>query len=184
MIGVTVYLLLICIELLFLISISIYFSSLIYSSIKGAPYVPTKRKVIDEILYTAGLKKGKRFLELGCGDGRVVRQAVTTYHVDGVGIDINPVVLILAKIKSKIHNVHDIEWRTENVCDTNISDFDFVYVFLMPEMLARLAPKFIKNGKKGAVIISHGFKIEGLESYLFKTLKRSPFPTYYYRLKG
>ena len=40
-----------------------------------APYVPTKMDLIRKILTIAGVKKGKRFYELGSGDGRVVFEA-------------------------------------------------------------------------------------------------------------
>ncbi len=40
-----------------------------------APFVPTKKETIRKILKLAGVKKGKKFYELGSGDGRVVIEA-------------------------------------------------------------------------------------------------------------
>ena len=40
-----------------------------------APYIPTKMDQIKKVLKLAGVKKGKRFYELGSGDGRVVFEA-------------------------------------------------------------------------------------------------------------
>ncbi len=60
---------------------------------------------------------------------------------------------------------------------------DIIYLFLMPEMLIKLREKFEKESKKGAVFISHGFKIEGWEKYCFKTIPNTPFPTYYYKIR-
>jgi len=43
----------------------------------GSPYVATRKKRIEEILKEVELKKGKLFIELGSGDGRIVRTAVS-----------------------------------------------------------------------------------------------------------
>ena len=40
-----------------------------------APYVPTRMEHIRKVLKVAGVKKGKKFYELGSGDGRVVFEA-------------------------------------------------------------------------------------------------------------
>jgi tRNA A58 N-methylase Trm61 len=48
----------------------------LFGEFLGAPYVPTSQKDIEEILKRAKLKKGQQFLELGSGDGRIIRAAV------------------------------------------------------------------------------------------------------------
>ena len=86
--------------LIFIILIWIYLTGLIYSSLKGSPYVPTKRKILRNILKEAGLKKGYKFIDIGCGDGRIVEEAVSTFGAKGVGIDINPLLIFRARIRA------------------------------------------------------------------------------------
>jgi len=147
----------------------------------GAPYVPTKNKELLQFLKEAGLKKGQVFLELGCGDGRVVRTAVKEYGVKGIGIDVNPTLILWAKMKTKFYKVPGVIFRRENVFNTDLKDADVIYLFLMPELVKKLLPKMKKELKKNTLIISHGFKVEGWEKSLFKTIPNKPFPTYYYR---
>src|SRR5690606_17589364 len=84
------YLVTVIFVLLLLMSLSIYTIFLIYSWLKGAPYVATENDELREMFEKAGLKEGMVFIELGCGDGRVTRKAVRSYKVKGIGVDINP----------------------------------------------------------------------------------------------
>jgi len=54
--------------------------------------------------------------------------------------------------------------------------------FLFPALISKLVPKFNKELKKGAVIISHGFPVSEYKFKLIKKVERSPFPTYYYKI--
>ncbi len=175
------YILLLFVELLFAFSIFIYIVSLLYSSFKGAPYVPTKKDRVLELLKNARLKKGQKILELGCGDGRVVRTAVEFFQMKGVGIDVNRLLVWIARFKHRKLK-KNLTFHADNVFKTPLSGYDVIYVFLMPEMLIKLKEKFTKECGRGTLIISHGFKIEGWDGKINHTLVRKPFPTYYYRV--
>lgn len=123
-----------------------------------------------------------RFLDLGCGDGRVVMFVAQKYKIQAVGVDINPMVIAWARLKTRFARLSNAEFRVENIFKTKLQDFDIVYIFLMPKFLIKLSPKLLKETKKSALILSHGFKIEGLDKYCYKTLSGAPFPTYFYRL--
>jgi len=148
----------------------------------GSPYVPSKQKEVELILKEAELKKGKIFMELGCGDARVVRAAVVKYGVYGIGIDINPVIIFYAKILAKIQKIKKIVLRVENIFDSKLTNADYIYLFLMPDLLIKLTPLIKPQLKKNSMIISHGFKLIGWEKYLIKTISHSPFPTYFYKI--
>ncbi|MFH0979330.1 MAG: SAM-dependent methyltransferase, partial [Candidatus Roizmanbacteria bacterium] len=113
------------------------------------------------------------------GDGRIVRTAVKHYEVKGVGIDINPLLIYWAKILGK----NKAQFKVENIFDTDLKQADYVYIFLMPKLIEKLTLKMNKELKKGTIVISHAFPVKGWEIKLFKTLKRVPFPTYYYKIK-
>lgn len=177
------YLIVIFALLLFLLFMIIYTISLLYSSWKGSPYVPTKQKELEYILNEANLKEGKIFLEPGCGDGRVVRTAVREHNVNGIGIDINPLIIHYARFLNHTHNI-TCDFYVKDIFNTNYSKADYIYLFLMPDLLKKLLPILKKGIKVNAIIISHGFKLHGWEQYLFKTILHAPFPTYFYRLKS
>ena len=176
------YWFLIIIEIFFVISFLIYMISLIYSTMMGSPYVPIKRRKIKEILKQTGLKKNQKFIDIGCGDGRVVEEAVLSFNAQGFGIDINPVILLKAKLRAKIKKIKNIEYKKQNIFDTDFSDYNMIYLFLMPKFIEKLSNKLEKSLQNGSTIVSHGFKIESLSKYLKKKVYDISFPTYIYHL--
>lgn len=177
-----IYILALLTELIFLIFFCMYMASVAYSHIKGAPYVPTSNKLLKQIFSQIKIKKGEHLIELGSGDGRATRYAVKELGVRGKGIDVNPFLVRWSNFLAKRQKLSGIEFVKENVFKSDLSEADLLYLFLMPEMLEELRPKFEKELKKGTQIISHGFKIPGLEQKLVKTLTNKPFSTYYYKL--
>lgn len=181
--GVILYFILMLTELFILIGVSIYGVGLIFSSLKGAPYVPTSKKELTAVLEKGKLKKGTLFVELGSGDGRVVRQAVKDYGVMGVGIEINPLLVWWSRFLSKRDGTaRSITFLKTDVFKYSLTNVDYLYLFLMPELLAKLIPKFKKELKKGTLIISHGFMLIGLEKKLIATNPSKSFSTYYYKV--
>lgn len=182
MIAQITYLAVLFLELIFFAGIAIYTVFLIYSSIKGAPFVPTKNKEIDLILKQAQLKKNQTFLDLGCGDGRMVRRAVKQYYVNGIGIDVNFILLTWAKLLAKIQKLSAIEFRLTDMTTNHLPLTDVIYIFLFPKLIEKITPQLKDKLDKGSLIISHGFKITKFNSFLKKKIDHHPFPTYYYKL--
>lgn len=182
MMGSYIYLGAMLIELAVLLSITFYILSLVFSAFMGSPYVPTKGTQIEEMLKPLKLKKGMTFLELGCGDGRVLCEAAKKYKVSGLGIDINPFVLWQAKRKAKKMKLSTVRFENKNIFNLPVSGYDVVYLFLMPSLIQKLTSKFKKEAQKNTIFVSHGFKIDGWDKYNYLTLERNPFSTYYYRI--
>lgn len=159
----------------------------------GAPFVPTFGRYVKEILQKANLKKGQVFLELGSGDGRVVREAVKRYGVKGIGVEIHPVLIWYSRLLTKIVSLYthpegvkrlkDLTFRRENFFKTDLSQAKVIFLFLLPKTIEKLKDKLLSKCQKGTLIISHGFKINGLERFLIDTTERKLFSTYYYKLK-
>lgn len=154
----------------------------IWADFLGAPYVPTNGKFVEEILEEAKLKKGQTFVELGSGDGRIIREAVKKYGVKGVGVEIHLLLIWYSRLMSKYQNLKNIEFLQKNFFKVDLKKTDVLFLFLLPKTLTKLKEKILKECKKGTLIISHGFKIEGFEKYLIKKQERKLFPTYFYRI--
>ncbi len=176
-----IYFLALFLELIFLGGFAVIIFSLIYSTLKGAPYVPTSTRQLDLILEKAKLKKNQVFLELGCGDGRVVRTAVKKYHVKGIGVEINPLLFFWAKLLAKFKKTN-IHFSRLDIESQNLPGADIIYIFLMPKLIEKISPELLKQLEKGTLIISHGFKIKALSRYQRFKLFQKPFPTYFYKL--
>lgn len=183
MLSLILYLISIFLLLIFFIFISVYGFSLIVSSLMGAPYVPTNKKLILEILREIKFKKNCLFIELGSGDGRIIRTAVKNYTVKGLAVDVNYLLIIWSKFLSKFDGTRSkIDFINKNILSVDLTKANYIYIFLFPALIEKLLPKFIKELKKGTFIISHGFPIKGYEKKLIKKVNRSTFPTYYYKI--
>jgi len=148
----------------------------------GSPYVATKNKQVELILKELQPKKGKVFFELGCGDGRVVRRAVKDFEVLGFGFDINPFLCLWAKFLAKKEGLKNIVIERRNILNLSYKNVDYVYLFLLPEIIKKLQKKLEAEMPKKAIVVSHGFAILGWEKRIFKKIDEKPFPTYFYRM--
>lgn len=149
----------------------------------GSPYVATRRKVVLEILKEVKFKRNGLFVELGSGDGRIIRTAVKKYHLKGLAIDVNGLINLWAKILSRLDKTsQNIVFKTENIFNVDLKKADYLYLFLMPDLLKKLVSKFDHELKENTIIISHGFPLDDYKNKLIKKVDRSPFPTYYYKV--
>lgn len=123
-----------------------------------APYVPTKMEAIRKILKFAGIKKGKKFYELGSGDGRVVLEAAKM-GANSVGIEQS----LLRVLYSKNRAPKNAIFIHGNVFDKSYSDADIVYIYLLLKGVNKLEGKLKKELKKGSIVIT--------QTYHFKNWK-------------
>lgn len=124
-----------------------------------APFVPTKMDQIKQVLKLAGVKIGKKFYELGSGDGRVVLQAAKL-GADSYGIEQSWLRVLYSKYKSKYQNAH---FYHGNIFSRNYNDADIIYIYLLTKGVQKLENKLKQELKKGSVAIT--------QTYHFKTLK-------------
>jgi len=186
MLQLILYLILVFALLFFFIFMSVYGLSMIFSSAMGAPYVPTKNKLANEILKEVKFKKNGLFVELGSGDARIVRTAVKNFGVRGLAVDVNGLLILWSKILKfldpRLRGDDKLAFETGNILKTDLTKSDYIYLFLFPALIKKLLPKFDKELKKGTIIISHGFEILEYKKKLIKKVERSTFPTYYYKI--
>jgi len=166
--------------LLILISTSVYTIFLIISWFAGAPYVPTKKKDIEKLLSHVKMKKGELMIDLGCGDGRILRAAAAKYGVRGIGYDVNALVIHFAKIRGRFQNL-PLTFERKDIREIDYSQADIIYLYLFPKIILELQERFDTNTKKSVTIISHAFKIPLLEKMLVETIDDKSFKTYVYK---
>ncbi len=144
-----------------------------------APYVPTKMGKIRDVLKLAGIKKGKKFYELGSGDGRVVFEGASL-GANAVGIEQSWIRVIFSRYKSLASHSSsgNVKFYHGNIFARNYSDADIIYIYLLHKGVKRLEEKLQKELKKGAVVIT--------QTYHFPTWK--PFKKlnnfHFYRSMG
>ncbi len=119
-------------------------------------YEPSSEEVVREMLRLAGVTKDDVVYDLGCGDGRIVIAAAKEHGARGVGIDIDP-----ERIKESVENARKagvadrVEFRHEDLFESEISDATVVTLYLWPWVNLKLRPKLLRELKPGTRIVSH-----------------------------
>src|SRR5512136_3153207 len=65
---------------------------------QGAMYTSTARVKIRTALEAVSMKPGEILVDIGCGDGRVLRAARKRYGATCLGFEINPIAFTTAKL--------------------------------------------------------------------------------------
>ena len=123
-------------------------------------YVPTPEDVVAKMCQLGKVTKKDTVFDLGCGDGRIVIQAVSDFGAKrGVGIDLDPERIKESKQNAKNHKVEDkVTFRVGDVLDIkDLSDANVVMLYMGDDINVRLRPILQKTLKPGSRIVSHRF---------------------------
>lgn len=125
----------------------------------GAPYLPTLNSRVDEAIKLLNLKPGQTFLELGCGDGRML-VAGAKEGLKSVGYEMNPFLFIYAYIRCyRYKKLIKIVWG--NYWTKQWPQADGMYVFLLQSYMPKLDKKIVQYlYGRSFKLVSFGFKIK------------------------
>ena len=121
-----------------------------------APYIPTKMDQIRKILKLAGVKRGKKFYELGSGDGRVVFETVKL-GADSFGIEQSWIRVLYSKWKAKRLNLQNAHFIHGDIFSKTYDDADIIYIYLLHKGVKKLEEKLKRELKKGSVVITQTY---------------------------
>jgi len=119
------------------------------------PYVTTPQNVVDTMLDLAGVKSGDTLLDLGSGDGRIVVTAAERHGVRGLGIEIDPRLVKLARENAQKAGIADkAEFKEQDLFTTDLSNYSVITLYLLPDVNMKLRP-ILQQLKPGTRIVSH-----------------------------
>jgi SAM-dependent methyltransferase len=125
-----------------------------------APFVPSPSDVVDRMLTLAKVGPGDVVYDLGCGDGRIVIAAAQKFGARGVGVDIDPRLVIQAEANARAAGVQNrVKFVIEDAMKVDVSDATVVTLYLLSASNVKLRPLLTKQLRKGARIVSHSFAI-------------------------
>jgi SAM-dependent methyltransferase len=123
-------------------------------------HLPTPHPVVEAMLQVAGVRAGDVVYDLGSGDGRIPIAAARRYGVRAVGIELDARFVEQARCRAREAKVeHLVEFRQQDIFDTDLRQATVVTLFLFPETNAKLRPKLQAELPTGARIVSHRFGI-------------------------
>ena len=125
---------------------------LLYSMIGGAPYAALSHNRIVTMYKLLKPKKGRRFLDLGSGDGRVVKYFAKK-GVDSYGIEINPLIYVVSKFNTR--GIKKSHIKLGDYWGEDFSKYDYISLWVVPHTMPRLEKKLKKELKKGSLVVSN-----------------------------
>ena len=127
--------------------------------VPDAVFVGTPYDVVSAMLQMADIKKTDLVYDLGCGDGRMLVLAAQKYGTRGIGYEIDPKFVVLARRNVSKNNVQDlVKIIQEDIFTLNLENVDVMPLYLHPDMLVRLMPQ-IEKMKPGSRIVCHEYSL-------------------------
>jgi len=124
------------------------------------PFVVSPDAVVERMLQLAQPKSGERLVDLGSGDGRIVIEAARRFGATGLGVDIDPKLVTLARENAKRAGVQGLtRFEVQDLFDTDLRGVNVVTMYLLPEVNLKLLPRFIDQLRPGARIVSHDYDL-------------------------
>lgn len=125
-----------------------------------APWWRTNKKTARASCKLANISSKDVVCELGSGDGTFLTVAAKEFGAKGIGIEIDPFRYFVSSILLHSNRLSDkIKLIRKNFFDVDISEATLVFVYLVPRVLEKLKPKFLKELRSGTRIISYRYKI-------------------------
>ena len=130
---------------------------------KDVVWVPTPPVLVEKMLDLAKVTADDYVIDLGSGDGRNVIAAARR-GARALGVEYNPDMVELSRRRAKQEGVADkATFIQGDMYEADISAATVMALFLLPENLNRLAPKFLAL-KPGTRIVANAFGIDGWEA--------------------
>ncbi len=130
---------------------------ILYQSFVSISYVPSSAKRAEKILKEYGLNSTHSFVDLGSGDGRIVYR-IRRHTGNSFGIESNLLLVLLCRTANAFRsNKGNFNWGS--LYQTDLSNYNYIYCYLAPKMMAKLEQKLERELKPGTILVSKSFKL-------------------------
>lgn len=143
------------------------------------PFVTASKAVMEDVYRALLIKDDSVVYDLGCGDGRILFYLSNHNNkAKYIGIENNILAVILAKLGSilnqkKINNKVSI--INGNFFKYDLSEASHIFVYLYPNMMDDLLPKFDRELNKGTRLVSLSFQFTNKRPSAEIDLNRSKY---------
>jgi len=123
-----------------------------------APFLPTHKRVVKEMIRLAGLKGQETVMDLGAGDARILLAVKKAFpSIRAIGCERLPFVWALGRLNIFLSR-RTVEWRLGNALHQDVGGADCIFLYLFPEIMRKLEEKFNRELKPGTRVVSFVFR--------------------------
>src|SRR3954468_830962 len=120
------------------------------------PFVISGDEVVHRMLRMADVGPDDFLINLGSGDGRIPIAAAKRYGTRGLGVDLDPPLVELARKNAVLEGVQGkVAFEVKDLFETDLSKASVVAFYLLPNVAMQLRPKLRKELKPGTRIVAH-----------------------------
>ena len=148
---------------IFLLILIVILGTFAYGGISGAPYVPMRKNDVSSFLDLADIKSGDKFIDIGCGDGRLLFTVARSGAI-ATGYEISLIPYAISKLKLLfLKEKNNVTIHYANFWNKNLRDADIIYFFLTPKFYPKIAKKLKEELRPGTKVLSYIWPIAGWE---------------------
>jgi tRNA A58 N-methylase Trm61 len=153
-----------------------------WSGIKSkVPFISIPYPVLPYIFKALNIKKDSIVFDLGCGDGRMLFYSANLEpEAEYIGIENGPLPLFFSRVnmwqnRVKHKTKNKIKIINDDFFKQDLSKATHIFLYLYPNIMDDLLPKFDKELKSGTKVVSVSFQFTLKRPMAEIDLKRSGF---------
>jgi len=119
--------------------------------------LPTLNPQTTAALDLADLKPGQTIIDLGSGDGRLLKAAAKR-GLNAIGYEINPYMYLIS-LAATFRYRRRVKIHLADFWTAKLPEADVIYVFLLPKLMSKLDAKLTAELTRPTTVISLAFEI-------------------------
>ncbi len=130
--------------------------------INAGPYVPSPDSAVSAMLREAQVGPDDFLIDLGSGDGKIVRTAAKVFGARGLGVEIQePLVALSNELAKKEGTADRVSFVRQDLFKTDLSPATVVTLYLLPHTVNLLRDKLLDELRPGARVVAHDYGLAG-----------------------
>jgi SAM-dependent methyltransferase len=130
--------------------------------VDAGPYVPSPQSVVSDMLKLAEVGPQDFVVDLGSGDGRIVRTAALIFGARGFGVEIKDALVRQSNADAKREGIADrVKFIKADLFKTDVSKATVLTLYLLPETVNMLRDKLLRELRPGTRVLSHDYPLSG-----------------------
>ncbi|MDH4175017.1 MAG: SAM-dependent methyltransferase [Betaproteobacteria bacterium] len=130
--------------------------------VDAGPYVPSPQSVVSDMLKLAEVGPEDFVIDLGSGDGRIVRTAALIFGARGFGVEIKDELVRQSNADAEREGIAArVKFIKADLFKTDISQATVLTMYLLPDTVNLLRDKLLGELRPGTRILSHDYPLSG-----------------------